>query len=378
MELGDVTGSLLEQVRVQHVAEQVVVAVPGAVAVERDQEQVRPVQRLEHRPAAPAAGQPADRVAQRPGEPVEDRGVEQEAAYVVGLAAQDLVGEVVDDEPVVAGEPGDEARTGRRGRAARGRQLEGRDPALGPRLERRDVGVREAEAVEVVEVAGHLVAGEAQVGGADLDQLAPSPQPRQRQRGVGAGADDQPQLWRQVVDEERHPGGDVDTVGEVVVVEDERDLAGVHAQLVHHPGEHGLDRRLPGLQERERRGTGARDGPVEGEQDVGPERRRPGGPARRGTPTRPALVARPGLVLSQPASSVVFPNPAGAETSGDRGLRRAPEQVGQARARHDVAARPGQEQLRLHQRVGHRRSPPGATRDALERRADHHPAHHVW
>ena len=117
----------------------------------------------------------------------------------------------------------------------------------------------EVEAVEVVEVAGHLLAGEAQVGGADLDELAAGPQPRQGQRGVGAGADDQPQLRRQVVDEERHPGRDVGAVGEVVVVEDERDLARVHAQLVDHAGEHGLDRRLPGLQERERGGAGARD-----------------------------------------------------------------------------------------------------------------------
>ena len=104
-----------------------------------------------------------------------------------------------------------------------------------------------------------------------------SPRARSRESGQGgvrAGADDQPKLWRHVVDEERHPSRDLDAVGEVVVVEHQRDIAGLDAELVHHPGEHGLDRRVPGLQESECGITGARDGPVEGQQDVGPERRR--------------------------------------------------------------------------------------------------------
>ena len=108
----------------------------------------------------------------------------------------------------------------------------------------------EVEAVEVVEVGADLVAGEPQVGRADLDQLPAGAESRKGQRRVGAGADHQPQLRRQVVDEERHPGRDVDAVGEVVVVEDERELAGMHAQLVDDAGEDGLDRRLAGLQER--------------------------------------------------------------------------------------------------------------------------------
>ena len=77
MQLVDPVGLLVEQPCPQHVGEQVVVAVPEAAIVERDEEQVRPIELLEHRLAAAAAGH---RVAQRPGEPVQDRGLEQEAS----------------------------------------------------------------------------------------------------------------------------------------------------------------------------------------------------------------------------------------------------------------------------------------------------------
>ena len=56
-----------------------------------------------------------------------------------GLAAQDLLDEVVDDVAVVAGEGRDErGRVGSALQRQRG-ELERRDPALGPPLERRDV-----------------------------------------------------------------------------------------------------------------------------------------------------------------------------------------------------------------------------------------------
>jgi hypothetical protein len=58
---------------------------------------------------------------------------------VVGLPVQDLVDEVVDDEPVVTGEAGDE----RAGVVAvlerQGGELQGRDPPFGPALEGVDV-----------------------------------------------------------------------------------------------------------------------------------------------------------------------------------------------------------------------------------------------
>ena len=149
MQPWEIAWPLVEQVRVQDVSEEVVVAVPAPVAVERDEEQVRPVQGLEHRPAALAADAlwlGAECVAQRSGELIEDRGVEKEAAYVVGLSTEDLVGEVVDDESVGARESGDEAGAVSPVSQREGRQLEGGDPPFCADLEGCEVGGGEVKA----------------------------------------------------------------------------------------------------------------------------------------------------------------------------------------------------------------------------------------
>jgi hypothetical protein len=163
----------------EDVREQVVVAVPAAAVVERDHEQVRAVQRLEHGPPAAPAG---DGVAQRAAEAVQDGGLDQEAADVGGLPTQHLLDEVVDDVPVVPGEPGDEAGhvvpTPHRQRG----QLERGDPAFGASLQGRDVGRSQLESGDVVEVGRRLVEGEAQVSGSDLDQLAAGVGARCRRR----------------------------------------------------------------------------------------------------------------------------------------------------------------------------------------------------
>ena len=55
MQPGHVAGPFVEQAGVEHVGEQVVVPVPAAVVVERDDEQVLPLQGLQHRlPVGPA------------------------------------------------------------------------------------------------------------------------------------------------------------------------------------------------------------------------------------------------------------------------------------------------------------------------------------
>ena len=92
---------------------------------------------------AAAVGAAGDGVAQRPGEPVEDGGAEQEVADLARLPGQHLVGQVVDDEPVAAGERLDEAGDLGRARDAaqrEGGELQAGDPALGALLERLDVG----------------------------------------------------------------------------------------------------------------------------------------------------------------------------------------------------------------------------------------------
>ena len=128
----DLLRLLAEQARPQHVGEQVVVAVPLPPIVQRDDEQVGALQGRDHLAAVVAAG---DGVTQRSGEPVENRRLQQEAANRIRLMRQHLLDQIVDEVPVVAGEPGDEAARvlaalqGERGELQRG------DPPLGPLLQ---------------------------------------------------------------------------------------------------------------------------------------------------------------------------------------------------------------------------------------------------
>ena len=69
------SGRSSQQARLEHVGEQMVIAIPLAPVVERDEEQVPSIERLQHRLAAVLAG---DGVAQRAAQPAEDRGLEQE------------------------------------------------------------------------------------------------------------------------------------------------------------------------------------------------------------------------------------------------------------------------------------------------------------
>ena len=110
-----------------------------------------------------------------------------------GLTLQHLLDQVVDDVAVVAGEAGDEAGDVVAPLHRERRQLQRGDPALGAPLQRGDVACRQVQAHHLVEVGRRLVGREAQVGGADLDQLAARAQAGQRQRRIGPAGDHQVQ-----------------------------------------------------------------------------------------------------------------------------------------------------------------------------------------
>ena len=133
MQVRYLVGLLVEQARLQHVGKEVVVAIPPAAVVERDQEQVPSVQRLQH---GLAAVLPGDGIAQRAAQPVQDGGLQQEGPDTVGLTLQDLLDQVVDDVAVIAGEAGDEAGDVVSTLHRERRQLERGDPALGASLQR--------------------------------------------------------------------------------------------------------------------------------------------------------------------------------------------------------------------------------------------------
>ena len=81
--------------------------VPGVV--ERNDEQVLPLKGVQD---LRGAGRPGDRVAQRGTEPAENRGPRQELADLAWLAAEHVLGQEVDDEPVVAAELADKGPGG--------------------------------------------------------------------------------------------------------------------------------------------------------------------------------------------------------------------------------------------------------------------------
>jgi len=126
---GHQAGVQAGQLGQQHVAEQVVVAVPLLSPVQRYQQQVRPPQVRQHR-RGPAL--PEHRIAQRPAHALQHRGPGQERPLPPGDPRQELRLYVVTDEPVIA------AERDRRppGRAAfldvQRRQIQAGRPPLGP------------------------------------------------------------------------------------------------------------------------------------------------------------------------------------------------------------------------------------------------------
>ena len=191
-----------------------------------------------------------------------------------GLPMQDLFDQVVDDVAVVPREARDEAGDIVAPLHRERRQLESGDPAFGAPLQRGDVPRSEIQPHHLVEVGGGLVRREAQIGGADLDELAPRPQAGQRQRRIGAGGDHQVDLWGQVLQQERHPVLDVVRVDHVVVVEHQHDVVRHRAELVEQRGEDRLDRRWLGpLQQGQRPCADPRRHRLQRGHQVGPERR---------------------------------------------------------------------------------------------------------
>ncbi len=98
-------GLLVFEMSLQDVGEQVVIAVPATLIVERNDEGIPSFQGVQHRLAVASLG---DSVTERAAHPIEDAGVQEERPDVGGEALQDLLDQVVDDVSVVARKPGDE------------------------------------------------------------------------------------------------------------------------------------------------------------------------------------------------------------------------------------------------------------------------------
>src|SRR6185295_11030266 len=77
----------IEEARSQHVRKELVVAIPAPPVIERDEEEVPAIERLQHRRAALVT---SNGIAERATQPTQDRGLQQELADMLGLTVQDL------------------------------------------------------------------------------------------------------------------------------------------------------------------------------------------------------------------------------------------------------------------------------------------------
>ncbi len=180
------------QTGTQRVGEQLVVAVPPALIVERDDEQVLALKGLQHQLTVRATSQG---VAKPTRQLVEHGSVEQEGPYLVRLPVQHLLNKVVKDEPMASRErldkPSDVSRPVAGARMGPGRQpgqLQPHRPPLSARLERGHERRLQRQPHHLVEEHLSFIGGEPEVRRPHLHELATRTQTRQRERRVRPSA----------------------------------------------------------------------------------------------------------------------------------------------------------------------------------------------
>ena len=161
------------------------------------------------------------------------------------MGGEHLAGEEVDDVGARAVEGRDERVLVLRARERERRQVDAGGPALGAGDQQVDVFGWQLQAEAAVEELARLAGGEAQLVGAQLEQLAADPQRAERECRVGAGRDHQLDARRQVVDEPRDRLARRGARQAVEVVEHERDLVAL-GERVDQPRQHDLAQRRAG------------------------------------------------------------------------------------------------------------------------------------
>jgi len=146
------------------------------------------------------------------------RGLQQERAHPLGLAGQDLIGQVVQHKAVAAAERRREPGRVRVPAQRQSGQLQPRGPSLGAGHQRRHRRTGQARPGRLAQQRRRLLTGEPQIGGAQLSQLTAGPQPRQRQRRVSPAGHHHPQSRRQILQQERHRLVHRPGVNQVVVI----------------------------------------------------------------------------------------------------------------------------------------------------------------
>ena len=190
------------QLQAQQIGEQAVVAEPGPGAVECGDEGVLVLELLEDRLGSGAAG---EGVGQRPADALEDRGSQEQVAHLRRLALEHLGEEVARHGALAARELRHEPCWVRVRAQRDRRQTHTGRPSLRAFLQRRNGGVRHADPART-EQAPRLVEREAQVGPAQLGQLARDPEAMQAEGRLLASREHDPQLRRHPREQQLQPG----------------------------------------------------------------------------------------------------------------------------------------------------------------------------
>jgi hypothetical protein len=215
-----------------------VVAVPVALVIERDHEQIGARERLELPRRAVGL---RDCVTQRPVHPLEDRRAQQEPARIRIEIAQDLLAEVVDDMPVITGEPHDELVPVGAAAQRQPGEIHRRRPTFRTLMQRGHILVRELQTEEPVEQRPGFGARKAQLIGINLHELAPGPQARNLKRRLRPRRDRHADKSGEVVEQPPHPGVDRVSFELVVVVEREHERPLERLELTDQHRQHLAD-----------------------------------------------------------------------------------------------------------------------------------------
>ncbi len=174
MQLRDGIGLCAPQLEAKKIGEQLVVAEPGPLRVDGEDERIG-ILELEQDPFRPCRSE--EPIGERSVHALEDRGSKEEPANGLGLALQDLGEQVVRHGPLAPREFGDEALWVGLAREREHREPESRRPSLRPGLERADGAVRESRS------RPRRAAGWSRRAG--IEGRSPSPRSARPRDGIG-------------------------------------------------------------------------------------------------------------------------------------------------------------------------------------------------
>ncbi len=218
------------QFQPEQIREQVVVAEPRPLGVERHDERVRVLEVQQDPFRARPGGQ---QIRQLTVDAIKKTGAQQQVLDLAGLALQHLGEQVLRDGAVAAGELRDEPlRVGVTGQRECG-QAQARGPPFGPLVQPRRAGLGQRDTRGLQQLAC-LALGEAQIRRADLGQLAGQAQLMQAQLEIAARGQDCVPVGGKVRQQAGELGEGVRRVQLVQIVDDHHDAAAQVAELAEH------------------------------------------------------------------------------------------------------------------------------------------------